>query len=76
MNKRNVGFKNSNSKDGTVSVRISSEMAGRLKTYGKSVNESASTVVNKALKEYLDNEQARMLEAMSKEDLINFILNR
>ena len=76
MSKRIYGYKNTHSKDGTINVRIDGDLANKLRAYGKTVNENASTIANKAVKEYLDNEQARMLEQMSKEDLIKLLLNR
>ena len=76
MSKRKVGYKETTSSDGSVNVRIIGDLASKLKAYGKSVNENASTIVHKALKEYLDNEQVRMLEQLSKEDLIKLLLNK
>ena len=76
MSKRIYGYKNTHSKDGTINVRIDGDLANKLRAYGKTVNENASTIANKAVKEYLDKEQARMLEQMSKEDLIKLLLNR
>lgn len=76
MSKRIYGYKNTHSKDGTINVRIDGDLANKLRAYGKTVNENASTIANKAVKEYLDNEQARMLEQMSKEDLIKLLLNK
>lgn len=76
MTKRSYGYKESTSRDGSINVRITGDLANKLKAYGKSVNENASTVAHKAIKEYLDNEQLRLLEQMSKEDLIKMLLNK
>lgn len=76
MTKRTYGYKETASKDGSINVRITGDLANKLKAYGKSVNENASTIAHKAIKEYLDNEQLRLLEQMSKEDLIKMLLNK
>ena len=76
MAKRNFGYKNSNSKSGEITVRITPENAERLKNYGKTVNRNAFSIVNGWVAERLDVEESAIYEQLSKEELIKLLLER
>lgn len=74
--KRNYGFKNTKgSKTGEIQIHINKDLTSRVKNYGHSVGMNCCQITNLALKEYLDKKERELYESMSKEDLVNMILN-
>lgn len=73
---RTTHFRNTNSKSGELSIRITSnELASRLRAYAKSENKPCQAIVNEALNEYLANREKDLFMQMSKEDLIEMLLD-
>ena len=76
MSTRKFGYKNSNSKNGELSVRIKPEKAVRVKIYGKLVNRNAQSLVNEAIEEFLNKHEVELYENLPKEELIRLLLQR
>lgn len=74
--KRNYGFKNTTSKDGSFSCHINKTVATKLSHYCDMAKTNKTKLCNEIIAEWLEGAEQKILENMSKEELIKIILNK
>ena len=72
---RNVeGFVKTNSKDGTLSVTIDPDLAGRIRKYCWTRNRNCKKLVNQIVREKMEELESSRFDDMSREDLMSLIV--
>ena len=64
------------SKDGTFSPHISKELTSRINLHYAATSENRTQFVEDAIKKYLDAVERETLNKLSKDELINMILEK
>lgn len=72
-----MGYKNRTNKFGDLSVKIKdTELAQQVKDHCRRMNIGASDFVSECVKKCMEDAQAIYLQTLSKEELIDMILNK
>ena len=76
MGERDYRYKNTTSKDGSFSCHVNRNIAAKLAHYCDVTGTNKTKLCNKIIEEWLEGAEEKALTNMSKEELINIILNK